>query len=174
MRRIGGRDKPWGEILRAMRSGHLEFWLAPQRIGGRPIPFVKRASVLPDALMEFETLEFDEDAHPDFRFFSPNMTQLDACELLNVDSAQMVTISEAGGLKFQDAGKRLMIPKARVLLLAQRMMSPAELCLRSGIHPSSVHKAMADRRDVAKVFVGWNREDVERSLLRPLHSTTPA
>jgi hypothetical protein len=61
--------------------------------------------------MEFETLEFDEDTHPDFRFFSPNMTQLDACDLLNVDSAQMVTISEASGLKFQDAGKSFMIPK---------------------------------------------------------------
>jgi hypothetical protein len=102
------------------------------------------------------------------------MTQLDACDLLNVDSAQMVTISEASGLKFQDAGKSLMIPKMAVLLLATRMMSPAELCLRSGIHPSSVHKAMADRPDVAKLFVGWSREDVERSIPRPLRSTTPA
>jgi hypothetical protein len=30
MRRIGGRDKPWGEILRAMRSGHLEFCWRPK------------------------------------------------------------------------------------------------------------------------------------------------
>jgi len=175
IQRFGGRVKPWGAILRSMRLGSVRYWMAPPGSRARPIPFSRLALVLPQDLETFENVRFNETSYVDFRFFEADVTQMDACEILNVGPKQIARISTAGGLLFRDTPKSLRISKNAVLDLAMRMITPAEICVRWTVHPSKVNRLMANHRDVARVYTGWNRDDVERVLscvLQPKLLTT--
>lgn len=164
-RRIGGRYKPWGEILREMRGGNIDFWITDpdDDTDSRNNPFSKRASLLPSALSRFDAVEFDPSYYDHVDFFSEGMSQLDACELLNLDSLQISAVVVGGGLEFTQGQKLSLVASRKdVLQLASRMVSPSELSLRADIHPSSLQKHMKSFERVQPLFMGWDRTDVMR------------
>ena len=165
IRCIGGRCKPWGVVLKAMRSGELDFWLPDDEVrGDRTERFVARALVCPTNLSAFIRQVFKEADFPDFHHFSPGMCQIDAGDLLNIDPGHMIEVIAAGGLEFEAQARGSRCPKERVLELARTMITPTEICVRWGLHPSKVNRAMRSNDRIARFLVGWLRTDVEREM----------
>jgi hypothetical protein len=147
-----------------MAKGQLDFWLIEKQAGGRASPFTKRARVHADAIAAFDDVHFNEGDYPDFSFCD-EISQLDACDLLNLESAQITRITATGALEFRMTPKtRLNVGKAQVLELAAQMISPAELSLRSGAHPSGIRRYVAQSPCIEPLHCGWRRTDVQREI----------
>jgi hypothetical protein len=117
---LGGRPKPWGEILEAMRRGELRFWLS----GNGKI--VRQAFVRPGDLIRFASTEFCETTYPAFPF-KDAYTQVDAAEILNVDALQIRRSIEAAEVSFRKQGVAMVTDRTPVLRLAASRIATSEM-----------------------------------------------
>jgi hypothetical protein len=155
IRVIGGRPKPWGAILQAMRNGSLPFWLLDK---GK---FVRRAHVLLDEILAFTKTDFDEGRYPDFPF-AEAYSQIDAAGILNLDALQIRPLIHSGQLLFEPSGVALMTPREAVLGIAKRFISTAEVALRTGIRFNNVPRFMAGHPHIGRGKAGWIRSDFDK------------
>lgn len=150
MRRIGGRVKPWGAVLGAMRRGELPYWLPDI---GR---FVRRAHVKVEDIEQFLDHAFSEAEWPDFPF-SSQITQIDSMDVLNLDPPGIRRLVEIGDLEFRPSGVALVTERQRVLELANAWMSASEIALMLKIDVRSVRHVMRKAPHIAGHVAGWDR-----------------
>ena len=168
IRRIGGRYKPWGAVLSAMRSNGFDFWLAERKSSKpsrRNMPFLSRALVLPEAVADFDHVIFDPSAFKTpTGFFSKKMTQLDACDVLNLHSKQISLMAASGRLKFEKESRGYVFCAKDVVDLAAEFVPVSELAVRTGVSPYQVGRFMAAYPLVTSVYQGWSRPGVIQHL----------
>lgn len=146
---VGGREKPWGAIIRAMLAGDLPFAIA--RPAGR---LVDRIDVEPGPGLDAAlALVFDRAAHPDFRF-AETMRQRDAIELLNIDPS-----------RYQDIAKllpdKVFGPKKTIVTSAVRELAAELIDAREARHRWGIS---LDRRRMLPDGPGWRRSDIEAEM----------
>jgi hypothetical protein len=164
MKRIGGREKPWGHVLAAMRAGEMPFWLAD---GWK---LVGTAYVLLEDIEQFLNVHFQPARWPNFPF-SRAMTKIDASDVLNLDPPQIRRVVAAGELEFHPDGVALMTSRQAVVELASRTISTAEIGLRLGIPIHVVPRRLAEHPRIKRSPAGWIRADFEAAM--PLHLHVP-
>ena len=166
IRRIGGGEKPWGMVLKAMRTRKLVFWLTDVKNPKyrRSAQLSLRAMVLPEDIALFDHVSFNDADHEGAAPFATSMSQVDACDILNIGSKHISAIAAAGGLRFDRKTGCHLVSKVEVLELGSRFVAPTEIVLRAGIHPGSLAKFMNERPDIPRVHGGWSRWHVERSV----------
>ena len=155
MRFLGGRPKPWGEILIAMRTGSLPFWLHGT---GK---FARRARVAISDIAHFTNVGFDEAAWPNFPF-KQTYTQIDAAEMLNLDSLQIRRVMNIGALEFRPEGVAMIVDRAPVLELASAYIATAEIALRTGMGFTGVPNLMRRHTQVTRHEAGWLRCEFDK------------
>ncbi|WP_347092973.1 hypothetical protein [Sphingomonas parapaucimobilis] len=154
---IGGRLKPWGSIMAALRGGELPFWL------GEESPTVKTIRVLAADLMQFEEAFDDVDIMPDGPFGLVN--QLDAGELLNVKPLRLPALARPLDLRFRRNGNALATPLAGVLSAASAIAWAPELSVRMGVRFRDVEALLAPLT-IPRKLDGWCRESLrDRGML---------
>lgn len=147
---LGGRPKPWGAILSAMRAGALPFWLAAE---GK---FVRRALVRPADILQFAAIEFDERDWPELSF-RQTYTQVDAAEILNLDALQIRRLIQAGDLTFEPEGVAMITNRVRVLRIAASHLATAEISFRTGVKFIKVPRLMKCYPHIVRTEAGWDR-----------------
>lgn len=147
---LGGRPKPWGEILEAMRHGELRFWLSGQGKTAR------RAFVRPGDLVCFASTEFCEAKYPTFPF-KDAYTQADAAEILNIDALQIRRSIEAEELSFKKQGVAMLTDRASVFRLAASRIATSEIALRTGKSANKVPQLMKSFPHIGRCAAGWSR-----------------
>lgn len=157
MKRIGGRLKPWGLVLRALREGSMRYWAGP---GKR---FARSAKVILKDIERFAEVEVDP-VRPSSLPITREMTQIDVADVLNLDSLQLRRVVAAGDLSFRPDGVALVASRATVLSLAQETIASAEIALRLGIDFSGVRPVMARHPEVRRCSVGWIRSDFDSTF----------
>jgi hypothetical protein len=155
MKRIGGRLKPWGAILAAMRSGAMPYWLTNGR------HFTGAAFVLLEDVEQF--LGVDVPATNLGRLpIAEEMSQIDANDVLNLDALQIQRVVEAGELSFRPSGVSLISARDEVLRLAAQTISGSEIALRLRRDFRSARNIMATHYPtVRRSAVGWVRADFD-------------
>src|SRR3546814_6940501 len=88
-------------------------------------------------MARFDQTDFFEADYPGFAF-SQYLVRRDADEILNFDPNQSRELLKLELLKFHRSATSLKSDRADVLMLAQRIISPAELSERSGRSSQSV------------------------------------
>lgn len=155
--RIGGREKPWAAIFRALVAGSLPF-----SVEGPPGRLIDRIWVTPGPA--FDTVlasVFDRSAHEKTFSFATVMRQRDAIELLNIDPWRYQEIAKLLRPEVHGPHKTLIV--AEVLKIAERIIDKREAKHRWGIK--------LDRRLMVEEGLGWSRSEVEADLVSFLPMT---
>lgn len=147
---LGGRPKPWSEILEAMRHGELRFWLSGK---GK---IARRAFVRPGDLIRFASTEFCEATYPTFPF-KDAYTQVDAAEILNLDALQIRRSIKAAEVSFRKQGVAMLTDRTPVLRLAASRIATSEIALRTGKAANKVPLLMQSFPHIERCAAGWNR-----------------
>jgi hypothetical protein len=157
-RQIGGREKPWGAIFDALRTGRIEFWICGEKVSSRTI-WVRPASLAP-----FQRVMFSAADHRAFPF-STTVNRAEAEEILNVAPKYIPTLVERNLLPPFDGSREKNAKKVDVLGLAHLMVSPAELGFAMGQHPRPAGREVSEL-GVSRIGCGWSRADlVEKGVL---------
>lgn len=159
-RQIGGREKPWGAIFKALSEGGLEFWLSnEEKVTSRTIR-VRAAS-----LAQFQHIVFETAPHYAFPFLKTiNSSEVE--EILNVAPKYLPLLVDQRLLSLSSESGRNSADKSDVLRLARLMVSPAELGFAMGQHPRPAGRVVA-KLGVRRVGCGWSRADlVEAGIVR--------
>lgn len=157
MRVVGGRMKPWGHVLTAIRDGSLTCW---QDSGPK---FVRAVLVRPEDIERFKAIEFDSSNWPEFEFDTV-MTQVDAMDVLNIDPDQMRRVVAAGDLVFRPSGVALVTSRSVVLDMAARTIAASEAATRLGESPNVMYRTMLRYPKVRSCSVGWLRADFDACI----------
>ncbi|KPH68136.1 hypothetical protein ADT71_01600 [Novosphingobium sp. ST904] len=89
------------------------------------------------------------------------MVRRDADEILNFDPNQSRELLKLELLKFHRSATSLKSDRADVLMLAQRIISPAELSERSGRSSQSVVVELK-RFNIPRIAFGWDRRVISK------------
>jgi hypothetical protein len=120
MRGIGGREKPWGPILRQLQAGEYPYALGRQGCIVREI-FVDGSDVSAIRNSVFQAADW-----PEFPF-SHIIHQIDACDILNVSVRNRHVIEKH---KIGNHRRGLLFNRAAVAELAAKIVTSAELRAR--------------------------------------------
>lgn len=155
---IGGREKPWGPILLAMREGELPFRLRERTANGDLIDQV----VLDESdLPLVERLSFDRPRYPDFAF-EHRLKRQDVEELLNL---KPVRFGEALAIGELERGSDRMYDLTTMLGLAEKMISQGEILARWSAHGRQLPAPFRGRKRLKRTsHLGWHRVDAEAAM----------
>lgn len=161
-RTTGGKLKPWGALIGAMRRGDVPLWPSSDHDDrtSRGWRWVRRVLVRPSDLEPVMAENFDNRRFPDF-LFTDIVSQLDACEILNCNNPQIREVIGAGDLEFVAAGQGLWASMTSVLQLAERTITIPELGRLLALPKHPLVKIMSEHCHVRKASLGWLRADVE-------------
>lgn len=165
-RRIGGREKPWGAIFERLRSGDVECWIDGDA------PTFRSVMVHPTSLAAFQQVVFRREDHPGFPF-SPGYAKCEVEEVLNQALKRSKDLIERGDLAFGVAGGRHVANCDRVIDLAARIASFAELAAHTGLRYHDAADEM-ERLGVPRVGASWCRPTlVDHGLIPSLPAYRP-
>ena len=155
---IGGREKPWGPILMAMRDGDLPFRLRERTANGDLIDQV----VLDESdLPLVERLSFDRPRYADFAF-EHRLKRQDVEELLNL---KPVRFGEALAIGEVERGSDRMYDLTTMLGLAEKMISQGEILARWSAHGRQLPAPFRGRKRLKRTsHLGWHRVDAEAAM----------
>lgn len=156
MRAVGGRLKPWRQLLDAIRERRLTAWL-----GDPARPLATRLLVQPEDARPFLELEADQDAVPD-AICSPYMSQAEAVALLNLHQKNGPALRKEGLLTFRQIGPALGALVVDVVRLAETYVTAAELAAREGGTAADWNATLQAALGPRPVRCGWPRDDVAR------------
>lgn len=166
VRVIGGREKPWGEILRMIADGRIPVKCSrPETSGhrerGRPRPLVDHLHVSKADLPLLAEITFDAAAHADF-CFATDMSRRDMEDTLNINPGHsaFVLAHELSGAVLP-SGR---LDKRAVLTLATSRISPGEIAARHMDFSRRLPEAMRVGSVVRLGASGWDRASVVRAL----------
>jgi hypothetical protein len=151
MRGVGGRTKPWAEILCSLRRGDMP---ARALSGDGPLP--SRLFLSASLVKEIRSLG-DAD-----RRWDRLINRGDALEILNI------SLNKSAALRAWHASDGDEILEGRLIDLARSVISPLEVEARWGI-PFKTSAAMARRAEPALTYssFGWERAGFE-AMVRQL------
>lgn len=138
----------------ALLDGMIPYWLASGPNYARRIR-ARRAD-----MVRFDQIDFFESDYPGFAF-SQYLVRRDADEILNFDPNQSRQLLKLELLKFHKCATSLKSDRTDVLMLAQRITSPAELSERSGRSSQSVAGEL-NRFNTPRIAFGWDRRVISR------------
>ena len=147
MRGIGGREKPWGPVIRALLEGEWEYAL---RYNGNVV-----REVVVDAadLNAIRQMAFDPTQWPLFRF-GGEATQTDACDVLNV------SMRGRGAIERHKVGSRngaWIFERGDLAKLATSVVTAAELRARHRLENKTTLAGIA-RSGIERLDFGYRRE----------------
>lgn len=148
-RRVGGKLKPWGHILRDLKGGKLAYWLLEQ-----DLPFSRRIVIMPKSLARYDDLEWDEAAWP-HGSFEKLLTKNDAAEILNVNSVNFSTVLEH--LESIPSGKAQLVHRAEVIDYAKQVISSAEIDQLADSNPRRTKFCLRHYTHLRRPG-GWDRD----------------
>lgn len=152
---VGGREKPWGPIVLALRDGTVPFGLSPE---GRPL--VARIRVPRDAIASIVQFAFDRADH-DFPY-ATEVNRRDAQELLNLTPCLMKEALKNDLAEAHLEGRRLRLDVT--LGVARRRISGGEILARWGSGRWMPVQLRDQRRFRRLGATGWHRGEVEACL----------
>ena len=154
---VGGREKPWGPVFRAILDGSL-----PARHNARR-PDAKAVDAITTAAIDrglIETMTFDRDDHPGVRF-TRVMPVRDACSLLNVNPAVLQkALSQELKRCVQDGGLEI----GPTLAVARCRIGGAEIATRFMGGSLRLPPFLRIGGLVRQGPLGWDRQAVERAF----------
>lgn len=161
-RMIGGRLKPWTDVVIALRDQKLSCWLSPEATPDTP--WLRSILVLPTDFVHFVELEIA--APLGSEYLPPDECSLtDAKEILNVQSTLSIDLNEVFADEIAaraQRGPKKSVPMTAVLARAANEISVAEVCGRTGWNPRQVKWALSKFDDV-RTPCGWSRYEIEQS-----------
>lgn len=149
MSAVGGREKPYLEVFRALLDGRLPFALAAGN--GR---LTRRVRIARASLPVLQTLGHE---HPGFY---DHYVLDDARNVLNLHGR------DAGALDpYRSGTKRsaAIFDRTLIVSLASRNIGLAEAAVRTGLHPATI-TGVLNRAGVSSGSFGWDREAAETEL----------
>jgi hypothetical protein len=152
MKIFGGREKPWGPVMRAIRDGTLPCVVTQPEINSNAL--LVRVS----DMRALQHLQFDRNR---YSFpFSSTISQRDAEELLNITAPTFQEHHLKAALEFEKSGKGAYAAIAKVLSLSEAVITRTELALRRGIPP---HAITNDPRleGIQRLSFGWDRNQLK-------------
>ncbi|RZK03396.1 MAG: hypothetical protein EOO76_03095 [Novosphingobium sp.] len=160
VRVIGGRCKPWGAIFEALAAGEVAaWWPAGTDTGSLPkIALFRTMLVMPHAFVSLRDVAFDQAAWSGFAF-AREISQRDACEILNLDNVLIRPAVSAGRLNARKGAARGQeFELAEILDLAAEIVSAAELAPVLGVRENNVRGWLLKHRpEISEETVGWSR-----------------
>jgi hypothetical protein len=153
IRKIGGREKPWGPLIKAMRSRALQFKLSEANPLALPLALIRARDVELVA-----SLAFDEADHPGY-VFSDVIPCIDALQVLNVSFETLEKFLGTGDSLRRAPMRQLY--RADVLELARAVISPSELTARWSNYGPARPSFFKDRDFDRTNALGWPRAEVE-------------
>ena len=151
MKVVGGRLKPWRQVLDAIGRGSLPAWRTE---ADRPVAL--RILVIPTELERFAAMGADEGVDP-AAFRSPRQSQMDAVTVLNLRQIDGPRLSAAGVVNFENGAKSLLVGLDDVLRVARRYVATAEAAARLRLSPSAASHLLKRRLGPASSPAGWSR-----------------
>ncbi|MBB4087070.1 hypothetical protein [Sphingomonas carotinifaciens] len=166
VRVIGGREKPWGQILRLIADGLIpaRLWRPEtrgRRDGGRLRALVDNLHVSKADLPLLAEVAFDVAVHADFRF-ATSVSRRDMEDTLNINPGHSAfVLSHELSEAVLPSGR---LDKRAVLALATSRISPGEISARYTDFSRRLPKAMRVERVLRLGTSGWDRASIEHLL----------
>ncbi len=152
---IGGREKPWGPILQALRNGSLQFGLCNGRTFSARVK-VQRTDIAAIAGMGFDRASYQFD-------FSAGASRRDAQETLNLTPVLMMSALR-DELQATASEKRV-LRLDQILRIARQRISGGEILARWGSGRRMPRQLRDKRRFRRFGATGWDRQTVECAML---------
>ncbi len=149
---VGGRLKPWRQVLDAVRKGQLAAWMED---GSAPI--ARRIHVLP-ADIAHHVMRNADDCLLDGAFVSPSMSQVDAMTVLNLRQIDGPLLESAKLLRFDKGRRSLLIKVDEVLAIARGYVATPEAAARIGIGPAAAWHETSHVLGPPQSPAGWPRQ----------------
>lgn len=151
MRMVGGRLKPWCQVLRAVGRSRLPAW---QTGGDGPLSAT--------LLVRLDELEFfaaadAADGVATHSFLSNRLSQYDAMTVLNLNQITGPHLAAAGLLRFETGRKSLLVEMDDVLAIARDHVSVAEAAARLRQQPNAVRRRVVRELGQPASPAGWLR-----------------
>ncbi|MGA1799317.1 hypothetical protein VH567_11120 [Sphingomonas sp. 4RDLI-65] len=156
MKMVGGRLKPWRQVLHAVTRGALRAWRVEGAAG-----IVPKLLVRPTELAAFAALDADEGVGPR-SFVSDELSQVDAMTVLNLRQIDGPRLAAAGLLRFETGTRSLLVGMNEVLDVARGHVATAEAAARLGRMPSAAWHQVARELGPPPSLAGWPREAFDR------------
>lgn len=162
IRRIGGRLKPWTDIMDALRTRTLACWRDPTSTAGTP--WLRAILVGPADLVVFDTARMrsvDGVAHVP----PENCSLTEAKDILNLNGTLSVDLQDVFADEIAQRpqwGPRKDVAMASVLAIAETQISMAEICARAGWNPRQAKWALGPYEHL-RASCGWDRVGIENS-----------
>lgn len=155
MRMVGGRLKPWRQVLHAVGLGLLPAWRLP--IDG---PLAARLVVRPTELATFAASDADEGVATK-AFKSLRLSQFDAMTVLNLNQKDGPRLADAGLMRFETGSKSLLVDMEEVLAIARVHVAAAEAAARLRQTPNAVWHRVSRELGKPASPAGWLRDSFE-------------
>lgn len=155
---IGGREKPWGAILKSMIEGKISFWLKSDDITTHQI------LIDPQEREALLALHFDRNDYPHYEF-EPNLNTFDVADILNLQPRENVKLREAGIFDACKPKHAFDYDVRDVLAMAKEWVSVTELIRRYDMNDRVVKRQLAATGVASKLSL-WERERAEAECLK--------
>lgn len=162
MRVVGGRLKPWPQVLDAILNQKLPCWITPGAL-----PITARMHVLPNDLLRFARLKIGSDV-PVGCFIAADMSQIDAMSVLNLRQIDGPRLVNHGALRFRKGRRSFLVGVSEVLALAADHVATPEAAARLGIPPSAAHPLIVRVIGPTHSPAGWPRHIFNQTFGRKL------
>jgi hypothetical protein len=160
IRRIGGRAKPWGPILRLLLDGTVPFCLQGQGA------LADRLHVSARQVATITRCAFHREEHPNHPF-SSKMVQRDALELLNTSATHVRVLQ---GLKSTGRNPKT-YDVADVERRSREIATIPEIAALLGVNPATAYCILSRNPASAAAWPGCWRRDALTDLLTSPHGT---
>ena len=156
MKMVGGRLKPWRQVIHAVIRGTLRAWRVEGAVG-----LIPELLVRPAELAAFAALDADDGVRPQ-SFVSDELSQVDAMTVLNLRQVDGPRLVAAGLLRFETGTRSLLVGMNEVLEVARSHVATAEAAARLGRTPSAAWHQVARELGPPQSPAGWSREAFDR------------
>ena len=161
-RRIGGRLKPWADIVVALRDRSLTCWIAPNATS--ETPWLRSILIAPPQFAQFDNIAMTEPPGQSPRSLA-DCSLSDAKEILNLRGTPSVDLQDVFAKEIaacDQRGPRKAVPMAKVLEKAEQEIGIGEICARANWNARQAKWALALFAN-DRTACGWNRAAIEKS-----------
>ncbi len=152
MKIVGGRLKPWRQVLDAIRRRSLPAWIADAHA-----PLARRILVRPRDAVPHLLLDADDGLEP-YAILSTLMSQIDAMTVLNLRQLDGPALMAAGLLRFERGVRSLLVATTQVLGIARAHVATPEAAARMGLEPGPAWREITAALGPPGSPAGWQRD----------------
>lgn len=155
---IGGKEKPWGAIIKAIIEGEISFWLKNQKVTTHQILLDPREK---QKLLDFN---FDRRNYPHYKF-RQQLDTFDVQDLLNIQPSEGLLLRRAKVFDTRKRKRSFDYDLDDVLALSQEWVSVTELIRRFDMNDRVVKRRLAAAGVASKLSL-WERRQAEAECMR--------